>query len=331
MAEVQCIQFTTHDQNLGPSTPGRRFQAWVVANPTKCSRAVSFAELRSGAAFSIDIEAGLAALSAMPAARNRQERDACTDGTRMKRNKIAQRKSARGKICRKNSKRAVERHSLAVYDGQNWLGSVEQRGEMFTAKTVRGKKDWRVRQLDGRGRRRVGDCGGGVMGVVKWYKRDPNAALTGMASLTLEERGAYNTILDLIYAHDGAINDNDRFLAGWCCVDVRVWKRIRERLIVEKKLYVNGSTLRNARADWVIDAARHKANRRQMQRLANTLSQGPFQDLLKGLAPASAERPHSESRIQIKEYLSSAIPPRARESGSDEGLTDEKAPRDRLG
>ena len=42
------------------------------------------------------------------------------------------------------------------------------------------------------------------MGVVKWYKRDPNAALTGMASLTLEERGAYNTILDLIYAHDGA-------------------------------------------------------------------------------------------------------------------------------
>jgi hypothetical protein len=31
------------------------------------------------------------------------------------------------------------------------------------------------------------------MGVVKWYKRDPNAALTGMASLTLEERGAYRS------------------------------------------------------------------------------------------------------------------------------------------
>jgi len=36
----------------------------------------------------------------------------------------------------------------------------------------------------------------------RWYKRDPNAALEGMAVLTLEERGAYNTVLDLIYTHD---------------------------------------------------------------------------------------------------------------------------------
>jgi hypothetical protein len=40
--------------------------------------------------------------------------------------------------------------------------------------------------------------------------RDPNAAVIGMASLELDERGAYNTILDLIYAHDRAINDVDR-------------------------------------------------------------------------------------------------------------------------
>jgi hypothetical protein len=82
------------------------------------------------------------------------------------------------------------------------------------------------------------------MGVVKWYKRDPNAALTGMASLTLEERGAYNTILDLIYAHDGAIDDDHKFIAGGLRVDLRVWKRIRQRLIEGGKLYINGSTLR---------------------------------------------------------------------------------------
>ena len=38
------------------------------------------------------------------------------------------------------------------------------------------------------------------MGTLKWYKRDPDAALSGMFELTLEERGAYNTILDLIYS-----------------------------------------------------------------------------------------------------------------------------------
>src|ERR1700722_5833428 len=43
------------------------------------------------------------------------------------------------------------------------------------------------------GRRNQCQSGGGVMGVVKWYKRDPNAALTGMASLTLKERGAYRS------------------------------------------------------------------------------------------------------------------------------------------
>ena len=35
------------------------------------------------------------------------------------------------------------------------------------------------------------------MGELKWYKRDPRAALVGMSCLTLEERGAHNTILDL--------------------------------------------------------------------------------------------------------------------------------------
>jgi hypothetical protein len=38
------------------------------------------------------------------------------------------------------SKRAAERRSFSIYDGQNWLGSVEQRGDAFTAKTIKGKK-----------------------------------------------------------------------------------------------------------------------------------------------------------------------------------------------
>jgi len=54
------------------------------------------------------------------------------------------------------------------------------------------------------------------VGKVRWYKRDPNAALTGMAGLTLEERGAYNTILDLIYANDGAVATTTVLLPAGC-------------------------------------------------------------------------------------------------------------------
>src|SRR5689334_11258466 len=90
---------------------------------------------------------------------------------------------------------------------------------------------------------------------IRWYKRDCNAALTGMAALSLEERGAYNTVLDLIYAHDGKIHDDDRFIAGWLHVDVRVWKRIKKRLLDLGKLYLHAGAIRNERADReVLDA-----------------------------------------------------------------------------
>lgn len=87
------------------------------------------------------------------------------------------------------------------------------------------------------------------MGVIKWYKRDPSAALNGMMELSLEERGAYNTVLDLIYSRDGKLPDDDRFISGWMMVDVRVWKRIKATLISRKKLYVEDGFIRNERAD----------------------------------------------------------------------------------
>ena len=90
---------------------------------------------------------------------------------------------------------------------------------------------------------------------IRWYKRDPNAALEGMAVLTLEERGAYNTILDLIYTKDGKVDDDDRFLAGWMRVDVRVWRRIRRRLLDLGKLYIDGTYLRHSRADTEVSRA----------------------------------------------------------------------------
>ena len=87
------------------------------------------------------------------------------------------------------------------------------------------------------------------MGELKWYKRDPAAALTGMMQLSLEERGAYNTVLDLIYTRDGNLPDDDRFIAGWMMVDVRVWRRIKAVLIGRGKLYIDAGLIRNSRAD----------------------------------------------------------------------------------
>ena len=87
------------------------------------------------------------------------------------------------------------------------------------------------------------------MGTLKWYKRDPNAALNGMMELTPAERGLYNTILDLIYAHDGEMIDDESKILPWMNCDVRIWRRVRARLLSLGKLYVRDGCLRNERAD----------------------------------------------------------------------------------
>lgn len=96
------------------------------------------------------------------------------------------------------------------------------------------------------------------MGVLKWYKRDPRAALAGMMELSLEERGAYNTILDLIYSHDGALLDDPRAICNWLNCNIRTWKRIRSRLMDTGKLYIHAGCLRNERADNEVTYAQTK-------------------------------------------------------------------------
>jgi len=87
------------------------------------------------------------------------------------------------------------------------------------------------------------------MGTLKWYKRDPRAALAGMRNLTLEERGAYNTILDLIYIHDGALEDDARFICRELSTNIRGWRRLKARLLDLGKIYIHNNHIRNERAD----------------------------------------------------------------------------------
>jgi uncharacterized protein YdaU (DUF1376 family) len=83
----------------------------------------------------------------------------------------------------------------------------------------------------------------------KWYKRDTTAALDGMRCLTLEERGAYNTILDLIYDREGDLPDDDRFIAGWLGCHTAVWRRIKVHLVALRKISVVDGVITNHRAE----------------------------------------------------------------------------------
>lgn len=95
---------------------------------------------------------------------------------------------------------------------------------------------------------------------MKWYKRDPQAALLGMATLTLEERGAYNTILDLIYAHNNRLVDDDKFISGQLNCDVRVWKRIKIKLVSLEKIILIDGRIANDRANLELTSSLPKPN-----------------------------------------------------------------------
>lgn len=95
------------------------------------------------------------------------------------------------------------------------------------------------------------------MSAFDWHPRHHRAALDGMAVLTLEERGAYNTLLDLIYERGAPVRDDDRWLSGWMGVSVRKWLSIRAQLISKGKISVcqlqDGDGLTNSRAEIEIE------------------------------------------------------------------------------
>lgn len=76
------------------------------------------------------------------------------------------------------------------------------------------------------------------MSARPYHKRYHSDALAGFMALSLEERGAYQTLLDMMYDRQGALVDNERLLAGYMGVSIRKWKSLRETLIAKGKIHL---------------------------------------------------------------------------------------------
>jgi hypothetical protein len=83
----------------------------------------------------------------------------------------------------------------------------------------------------------------------EWYKREPVAYLGGVQGLTAKEHAVYSVVLDLIYQHGGAVNNDPAWFAGWISDmgPASVRKAILG-LIGRKKLVLSGDQLTNERA-----------------------------------------------------------------------------------
>lgn len=80
-------------------------------------------------------------------------------------------------------------------------------------------------------------------GTLPWYKRNPQRWLNATRELTLEQRGAYNDCLELLYLRDRRIPDDSRFVASFLGVTARKWNAIREVLLDHGHLVQAGDYL----------------------------------------------------------------------------------------
>ena len=107
---------------------------------------------------------------------------------------------------------------------------------------------------------------------MKWYKRDCDRALVGMTGLTLEERGAYNTIIDLSYSRGAVLPDDDDLLLRHLGCHWRVWQRIKTSLISKNKLRIeDGKIIGNGILEGLHEASRWAQERRKNEK-SSTIS-----------------------------------------------------------
>lgn len=101
------------------------------------------------------------------------------------------------------------------------------------------------------------------MSALPFHKRYHSDALAGALSMTLEERGAFQTLLDLMYDKGGPVADSDRLLAGYMGVSLRKWHSLRAALIAKGKIYVTSDgDLFNSRAKKEIENALKTSRKR---------------------------------------------------------------------
>lgn len=74
-----------------------------------------------------------------------------------------------------------------------------------------------------------------------YHRRYHQDALQGYRKLDLEQRGAYSTILDLIYDEGGPIDHNERWLAGELNCTVGKARKLISQLIELRKIYLTSN------------------------------------------------------------------------------------------
>lgn len=160
-----------------------------------------------------------------------------------------------------------------------------------------------------------------------WFKCYPRDFNEGMVGLTLEERGAYITILNLIYARGGPIPEDSWWITSQLGCTARAWAKVRASLVLKRKLRaveIDGEPhLTNPRAESEIA---------EREKLSRTFSDAGRNGGRKSKSKSNENNDESEARLKPGLSLVKAIsdtdtegsvsPPDGEDTGAEAPPTD---------
>jgi len=97
---------------------------------------------------------------------------------------------------------------------------------------------------------------------MKWYPHDPSAALAGMIGLTVEERGAYYTLMDLQYARAPHNDVTDELVVKALAVRPQVWRRLKATLMAKGKVHETDGKLSANRVETELKLASNRIDKK---------------------------------------------------------------------
>lgn len=140
-----------------------------------------------------------------------------------------------------------------------------------------------------------------------------------MRSLSLELRGAYNTLLDLIYDRGGPVPDDDRWLAGNMGVTVRRWKQLRAELVstgrIVARIDAKGAVLSDDMAEQEIEIQKTRREKNAVsgasggrRSAANRVGAKEINDIAEATAQAGLKLDTETDTVEQKEPNGSSSP-----------------------
>ena len=89
-----------------------------------------------------------------------------------------------------------------------------------------------------------------------YYPMYPRDFYEGTQEMSLELKGAYIMVLNLMYTRGGPISDEPGFISRYVGCSIRKWKQVRDELVAMGKLVCESGMISNSRAHFEIEKQR---------------------------------------------------------------------------